>query len=155
MRKILVSAILLSGIGIATSKADATFGIIAGRTGYSQAGYGPPAPVYAQPAYPGDPHRALHRDLGDVHGDVHRSLKDARRDLEQDIRRAREALHRQLEQERAYGVPAWQRKAKHDAAHDAFKQWRRDGERQLQAQHGAAHYDLRNEHRDSHDALRW
>ena len=136
-----IIALLLTGVGVATSsQAGVTFGVSAASPVYSSRYR--QTPVYQ----PYDSHGALHRDLGEAHRDLHGDLKYQRKELERDIRQAREALHHQLKHERACGVPAWEREAKHDSAHQAFKQWRRAGEQQLREQHGAAHNGLRYEH---------
>lgn len=125
MKKHIILAILLVGAGISGSKADSAFGSYAGS--HRSGGYA--TPVYVQPDY--------------GHQDLHRDLRQERQQLDWEIRQAREALERELKQDKAYGVPEWQRKIKRASAKDHLKEWRRGEERQLRRVHSAAHDGLR------------
>lgn len=144
MKKIILSAILLVGAGVATTRAGVSFGVsIDNAGGYSRGGYVAggcaPAPVYAQPGcgaeqqigYPGDAHQALHQ-----------GLEAGRADLHRDLRRERADMHADLRRERAAGVPHWVRAEQQRAVLRELREEHREGHRDLQNEHRQGHYDL-------------
>jgi hypothetical protein len=144
MKKMILSAILLVGAGVATTRAGVSFGISVDNDGrYSRGGYVAsgcaPAPVYSQPGcepqtgYFGDAHQALHQGLEAGRGDLHRDLRRERADMHADLRR-----------ERAAGVPHWVRAEQQRAVL-----------RELREEHREGHRDLQNEHRQGHYGLGW
>jgi hypothetical protein len=149
MKKIILSAVLLLGVGVATSQAGVSFGISIDNGRYTGSGYVAsdcaPAPVYSQPGCPPQAQSGYYSGgFRDGHELLHRDLREERADLHHDIRQARQAVHRQLKVERAYGVPHRVRAEQLKAAN-----------RVLREQHREGHYELRGEHRAGHYELGW
>lgn len=157
MKKLILAAIALVGVGVATSKADVSFGFSVDN-GYNS-GYGPgtcaPPRVYVQPSYgyqdrgPGYAYRneqrdAIRPDFWAAHHDLHQDVRDAKRALDRSIQRDKEALHQEMLRQRAAGVPSYVRKAEHDTAY-----------RQLADAHHAGHAALEAAHREGHYELGW
>ena len=144
MKKIILSAILLVGAGVATTRAGVGFGIsIDNGGGYSRGGYVAsgcaPAPVYAQPGCGTELQSGY---IGDGHEALHHGLEAGRADLHRDLRRERADMHADLRRERAAGVPHWVRAEQQRAVLRELREVHRDGHRALQNEHRQGHYDL-------------
>jgi hypothetical protein len=142
MKKLILSAILLAGLGAAgTASAGVSFGVsIDSSRQYARYSSAPVtcAPVVAPiradncaPTYTYDAHRALHQDVA-----------AARRDLHEDLGAAHDALDREIKCLRAQGVPERELKLRHDA-----------GLRQLRDERHGALLDLKVAHREGHYEL--
>jgi len=157
MKKIILAAIALVGVGVATSRADVSFGFSIDNGYNSGRRNGPvtcaPSRVYGQPSYgyqdrgPGyayqsEQHEVIRPDLWAAHHDLHQDVREAKRALDRNIERDKEALHQEMVRQRAAGVPSYVRKAEHDTAHRELADAHHAGHAALEAAHREGHYDL-------------
>jgi hypothetical protein len=157
MKKLILAAIALVGVGVATSRADVSFGVAFDNGYNSGRSYGPapcaPAPVYVQPsygyqdrdpayAYRSEPREALRSESWEAHHDLHQDVREAKRALDRSIQRDKEALHQEMGRQRAAGVPSYVRKAEHDTAYRQLADAHHAGHAALEAAHREGHYDL-------------
>src|SRR4051812_10485137 len=100
MKKIILAAIALVGVGVATSRADVSFGI-SFDTGYNSGrSYGAancaPTRGYVQPsygyqsrgpdyAYRGEQREVVRPDAWEAHHDLHQDVREAKRALDRSI----------------------------------------------------------------------
>lgn len=139
MKKLILAAIALVGVGVATSRADVSFGVAFDNGYNSGRGYvaGNCAPGYVQPP-------SGYQERGPGYAYLHQDVREAKRALDRSIQRDKEALHQEMLRQRAAGVPSYVRKAEHDTAY-----------RQLADAHHAGHAALEAAHREGHYELGW
>ena len=157
MKKLILAAIALVGVGVATSRAEVSFGFSVDNGYNSGRGYGPatcaPSPVYVPPsygyqdrgpayAYRSEPREAVRSDLWEAHHDLHQDVREAKRVLDRSIQRDKEALHQEMVRQRSAGVPSYVRKAEHDTAYHELADAHHAGHAALEAAHREGHYDL-------------
>src|SRR5262245_36973081 len=93
MKSVLL-AVLLAGVGAATSSPGQSYGSAA--------------------------HDALHADLNAAHSDLRQDLRYQSKDLHQELKQERKAFDREMKLQRNYGVPPWEIKAQRQAANRYF-----------------------------------